>query len=200
MGFIYKITNKFNGKIYIGQTSKTLKERWKGHKFHKGCKYLNRAIKKYGQDNFTIEYICSVLKQEWINDTEILCIKQFNSLIPNGYNICIGGNAPMKNRKHTNKAKKKISKASIGKNKSNSHKQNISKSKIGILNPMFGKYGEFHHLSRKIYCKELDKVFNSIHEASRNLNLYPQNIHKVLNKIRKSTGGYTFNYIGDSNG
>ena len=25
---IYKITNKINGKIYIGQTTRTLKERW----------------------------------------------------------------------------------------------------------------------------------------------------------------------------
>ena len=31
MAYIYKITNKLNGKIYIGQTSRTVQERWKEH-------------------------------------------------------------------------------------------------------------------------------------------------------------------------
>ncbi|MBR6253163.1 MAG: GIY-YIG nuclease family protein [Clostridia bacterium] len=28
MGYIYKITNKINGKVYIGQTAKTIEERF----------------------------------------------------------------------------------------------------------------------------------------------------------------------------
>ena len=31
MGYIYKITNNINGKVYIGKTTKTVEERWKGH-------------------------------------------------------------------------------------------------------------------------------------------------------------------------
>jgi len=32
MGFIYKITNKENGMIYIGQTTQSLKDRWRQHR------------------------------------------------------------------------------------------------------------------------------------------------------------------------
>ena len=32
MGYIYKIVNDINDKIYIGQTNRTIQERWKEHK------------------------------------------------------------------------------------------------------------------------------------------------------------------------
>lgn len=52
-GKIYKITNKINGKIYVGQTTKTLEERFQKHcwgtiendKYHR-CSIYN-LIKKY---------------------------------------------------------------------------------------------------------------------------------------------------------
>lgn len=31
MGFIYKITNNENGKVYIGQTVRTIPVRWREH-------------------------------------------------------------------------------------------------------------------------------------------------------------------------
>lgn len=31
MGYIYKITNQINNKVYIGQTSRTIEKRWKDH-------------------------------------------------------------------------------------------------------------------------------------------------------------------------
>ena len=57
--YIYKITNKINKKIYIGQTTRSIEERWKGH-----CKpsmtarsLISRAIQKYGKENFIIEHV-----------------------------------------------------------------------------------------------------------------------------------------------
>ena len=97
---IYKITNKINDKIYIGQTTRNLEERWKGHKYHKGCKVLYRAIKKYGKDNFKIESICSALDEKYLDELEINFIKIFNSLSPNGYNLSLGGKAFFRGRKH----------------------------------------------------------------------------------------------------
>lgn len=40
-GIIYKITNKANSKVYIGQTVTSLKERsWKGHCTKEGCVHI----------------------------------------------------------------------------------------------------------------------------------------------------------------
>ena len=55
--YIYKITNNINGKIYIGQTN-DLKRRTQEHKHDKRKdKYLYRAIKKYGWDNFSVDIL-----------------------------------------------------------------------------------------------------------------------------------------------
>ena len=58
---IYKITNKVNGKVYIGQ-SRDIKRRWYEHRKVKGdydrhSYPLYSAIEKYGIDNFEFEII-----------------------------------------------------------------------------------------------------------------------------------------------
>lgn len=57
LGKIYRITNLVNNKIYIGQTIRDLKVRFKQHCYKKGCTYLHNAILKYGKENFKIELI-----------------------------------------------------------------------------------------------------------------------------------------------
>ena len=46
--FVYLITNTINGKRYVGQTKRTLHERWWQHTHQKNCRYLSAAINKYG--------------------------------------------------------------------------------------------------------------------------------------------------------
>ena len=48
--------------------------------------------------------------------------------------------------------------------------------------------------SKAIYCKELNKVFSSITECAKELNLNLGNIWSVLNGRIEQTGGYTFRY------
>lgn len=88
---IYKITNKINSKIYIGQ-SLNPEERFKSHCYKSQDKCLiDRAIKKYGKENFLLEILGWY---ENYNDMEKYFIKQFSSLAPYGYNIQKGGEEP----------------------------------------------------------------------------------------------------------
>lgn len=97
---IYRIYNKINGKSYVGATTWDFAHRyingkwWKyTHSFH-----LKRAVKRYGIDAFTIEILNSSIKtQEELFEQEKLYIKQYNSFIPNGYNLTLGGQSPKPN-------------------------------------------------------------------------------------------------------
>ena len=102
-GFIYKITNNLNNKVYIGQTIQKPIERFYQHCAKKCDKYIlnmviHKAIFKYGKDNFTFEVIEEVPKQQ-LNEREEYWIKYYNSYV-NGYNSTKGGqkgNKPFKN-------------------------------------------------------------------------------------------------------
>lgn len=50
-------------------------------------------------------------------------------------------------------------------------------------------------ISKKVYCKELNRIFNSQIEAARELNLSQGNISRVCRGISQTTGGYHFEYI-----
>jgi group I intron endonuclease len=112
-GIIYKITNRVNGKIYIGQTTSTLVKRWQKHQYKSHCTLLSRAIRKYGKDNFDVCTIsrCSSLKE--MNHRESYYIKLFKALSPYGYNLDSGG----KNKKMSPESRLKISMSQKGKKK-----------------------------------------------------------------------------------
>ena len=96
MGYIYKITNRISGKIYIGKTIQLDPvARWKGHKYmfsqtKGGCPALRDAVRKYGIDAFTFE-IMIICFDEDCDRWEIEYIKKFDCMAPNGYNILEGG-------------------------------------------------------------------------------------------------------------
>ena len=93
-GFIYKITNKVNGKSYIGQTIQNVKERFYQHCATKCSQailnmVIHKAITKYGKSNFTIEVIEEVESAN-LNDRERYWIRYYDSY-NNGYNSTEGG-------------------------------------------------------------------------------------------------------------
>ena len=97
VGFIYKITNLINNKIYIGQTLRTLEKRISEYKksllnkvfFNK---YLYNSFNKYGFDNFKFEVIDTASSIDELNQKEIKYISEFNSTNKNiGYNLELGG-------------------------------------------------------------------------------------------------------------
>lgn len=88
-GYIYKITNKVNGKSYIGQTRYTVEFRWRQHQHKKDNTYFHNAISKYGVENFTVETLeeCNI---EDLDSKELFYIAKYDTF-KKGYNLTIGG-------------------------------------------------------------------------------------------------------------
>lgn len=156
--FVYKITNKINGKIYIGRCSSSLKRRLTKHF---SCAKLDiktrigSAIRKYGRDNFNIECIEEVADKKTAIERETFYIRILDATNGHiGYNIIDNGHCggseyvseesklkislKNKGKKHTLEAKKKISEASKIMHTPEFDKR-ISIMMSGTNNPFYGK-------------------------------------------------------------
>lgn len=91
MHYIYKLTNKTNNKVYIGQTKDIRKRKYQ----HRKCstnKHLRNAIAKDGWDNFAFEIIDFGLNQWHADCLEINTIALHDSRnSEKGYNVSPGG-------------------------------------------------------------------------------------------------------------
>jgi len=96
-GKIYLVTNLKNKLQYVGQTTKTVKKRWKQHINSSKCStstkkkrqsYLHRAINKHGPDNFEILVLEeNINNYSLLNSLETKYIKKYKTVSPKGYNI-----------------------------------------------------------------------------------------------------------------
>jgi len=141
--YIYIIENNINGKVYIGQTiQKNPYGRWRNHiseskkENSKPC-IVDRAIKKYGENNFTFTIIEYYSTQEELNQAEIYWIAYIRKTlgIKKVYNLKDGGAigiiapetrlkisianmgriSPFKGAHHSEENKNKMSKIMTGK-------------------------------------------------------------------------------------
>jgi group I intron endonuclease len=166
MFYVYKITCLPNGKVYIGQTSRSIQRRFSEHYSSKNGSLIHKALRKYGKDNFVLEELAMCFSEEEVNKTEALAIKMFNSLHPNGYNLDRGGfqnritdetkrklsksakkrfaikeNNPMYGRKHSEETKLKLSKIHTGRKHTKETLQKLSKLNSGKNNARYGMTG-----------------------------------------------------------
>lgn len=93
-GYIYKITNQVNGKVYIGQTRQSVESRWNQHKSKArkhvdGNNHFHNAINKYGENAFKVE-ILEACNFDKLDSREIFYIAKYNSF-EEGYNTTLGG-------------------------------------------------------------------------------------------------------------
>ena len=96
---IYKVTNKINGKFYIGKhQTKKLND----HYYGSGKKLL-AAIKKYSKENFSKEILFVFETEQEMNDKEKELITEDFVKRPDTYNVGVGGEGGphFKGRKHT---------------------------------------------------------------------------------------------------
>lgn len=107
---VYIIHNIVNGKYYIGE-SMNIHKRMKFH-YYISSQLISKAIKKYGVENFSIEvYYFSAADKKFLHDMEEQMIIRYNSLTPNGYNLCSHGSG-ISGFKHSEETKRKMSESS----------------------------------------------------------------------------------------
>lgn len=166
---LYKITHVPTGRIYIGQ-SKNLRKRESSYKNSGGSgnstSVIRRAILKHGWDKFSFEVIAYATGQEYLNDTEQKAISVYGCMVPNGFNVEVGGMcSPV-----SEETKKRISDAKRGIKLSAEHKK-----KIGIGSAAYWKSAPKEKLEKNA-------------EHARNINLGKQlddSHKKALSETRK---------------
>lgn len=200
---IYKITNMINNKVYIGQTTRSLRVRWQEHCKSSNCKRLHRAIIKYNKSNFIIEKIDEANSIDELNRKEIYWVQYFKSNNRKyGYNIELGGDnktvcsltkQKLKKRKHPSSSCEDWSKKLTGikkwsnenykKPKSEKHKYNISKNQ---------------HKRTPVSQYTLDGIyiadFETIQEASDFTGIKRNSISACCTGRTKSAHGFIWKY------
>lgn len=148
---IYCITNSITNKSYIGQTRKSLEERWNEHVKEARYRRFNHkfynAIKKYPLDTWSATILETVSDETLLNEREEYWIAHYNTF-RNGYNSRSGGG---QNTHLNEEAKEKSRLAQLGEKsawfgkhhtsksiermkahiKSTEHRQNLSKASKG---------------------------------------------------------------------
>jgi group I intron endonuclease len=99
VGLVYLLTNTRNGKVYVGQTTLSLEERWRQHvKLARSNslrrQYIHNALRKYGLKVFTKAILATADNQEELDRLEQSHIEQYGSADQTkGYNqSTVGGN------------------------------------------------------------------------------------------------------------
>ena len=210
MGYIYKITNRINGCMYIGQTTRTPEYRWEQHKRNAWYEYKEayhskfyRAIRKYGTENFDLGVI-EECDNDNLNDREIYWIRYYNTFnTSHGYNCTSGGGSCYvmsdETREKISAAKSGVRNHYYGKHLSEGHRKKIGDAQRGEKANMYGK----HHTelqkrqvklaeSRPIVAFTQDgdvyMYFFSSMAASRSFQYHAGSISKCIRGISKSAG------------
>jgi group I intron endonuclease len=208
MGFIYKITNQVNGKVYVGKTEFSVEVRWKQHiadSVKTRCKDrpLYRAMNKYGLSSFSIEVLEETDKTE---ERELYWINLLQSY-SKGYNATKGGDGKRYIDYSLVKEQYEVSKTAVktaevlGIDKG--HTLKILKA-LGV-NVKSAAVLIKENKSKKVLCKELQIVFESTKEAAafvkekHNLPSSENDIRSMIarccRKQRKIACNYSWEYV-----
>lgn len=169
---VYLITS-LSGKQYVGITRYNINARWKSHiraSKNGSLLLLSKAIRKYGEENFTIELIDTAPNRRQAYILEEMYILKLNTLWPHGYNMTPKGTGAVPGK-------------SIPKSKETCIK--ISKIKTELYKDPKKREEQSKRLSEFYKTEEGKKI-----SSKRKISATQQaKMHKELNKI-KSTKEY----------
>lgn len=187
---IYLVTNKINGKQYVGQTVQTLKKRWSSHgsdaKRRRGPHALVHALVKYGKENFSIRTLKVCSTRNELNQFEKAYIVKLKTKAPNGYNITDGGDGTLgvpqtteqlqKFRKTIGNSRKGSGNSFFGKKHSTGTKKKMRMAKLGKprapgtwMGPFKWKHGtSYGYKTMKCRCVRCRKYRHDLHVRTGN--------------------------------
>jgi group I intron endonuclease len=199
---IYIFTNKISGKKYVGETL-NLYNRIGGYKrLKKSKRYFEHAMIKNGFNSFDLEvfYYPNRSKEELL-DLEELYIQVFDSIVPNGYNICPRGKDSTgipkspehaakvglahKGTKHSEETKRKIS--ITKQNPSNETRKKISNATKGNTYRRLA-------IDQLTLEGEYIKTFPSITHAASETGCGITSINNMLCDRAKTSNGFKWRY------
>lgn len=189
-GIIYKITNKINGKIYIGQTIRPFNKRYPGNNIQNTCnRHLKNSIKKYGIENFDVVKILDIaFSKTELDIKEDFYISYYDSCNKTkGYNKQSGGS----NGIPTEETRKKQSLSHLGK-------------QLGENNPFFGKThseevrkflseknkGRIPHMKGKHHTEHTKKLLREKLSGSNHPNYGKKLSNETKSNISKAKMGH----------
>lgn len=207
---IYKLTSPSN-KVYIGQ-SVDVANRLSKHKCmsHNHKTKLGAAIRKYGWENFKIEYLFKTEDRTNIKDILNQLEKDFINLyncVTNGYNLMTGGDSSL----HSKESIEKIS--TYSKNKSPEHIEKLRQTSLNRYKEQPMKDSTKQKIReanksrmRKVYKYDSEdnfiKEYECINDAARDLHESKGTIKTKSNRIgecchnkRKSFFKYKFSFV-----
>ena len=214
---VYGHINKVNGKIYIGMTCMRPEVRWgrDGDGYKRQSRFYEE-IKHFGWDNFIHIVFETGLCPEAASEIEQDLIKEFNTYDPGcGYNYKHGGQYQTESvRKQIGESERGEKHHYYGKHRDEETRKKISESLSGENHPCYGKHlpeitrkriGDAHrgkpnnasYTMQRIRCIETGRIFNSICEAEREMNISHVLILRVLNGKMTQTHGYRFERVGE---
>lgn len=201
MAYIYKITNKINGKSYIGKTEKLNPfDRFEEHLREKNkdrCKDrpLYRALNKYGLESFYFEVLEETDRPE---DREMFYISQFETYGSKGYNATRGGDG----KKYVDETEVLEAYFSLKILKDVAKHLNICTDTVRAILRKYHvvRFSPFAGLEKKV--KQIDAitgevlmVFNSTVEAGQYISKPSGHISTVCCGKRRTAYGYKWEYV-----
>lgn len=220
---VYKHQNKINGKIYIGITMQEPERRWGNNGInYKTSPHFYAAIQKYGWNNFDHDILFKNLTHDEACSKEQELIEYYNSMNREfGYNSTSGGDVFIMNEETKQKIshsmmgntnglghpcsdekKRKISESQKGRTFTEEHKQKLSTAAkqrhVPCSEEKKKKLSQNYPNKRKVYCEELDIIYESVQECGRQLGIPATNITKLCNGKGKTLKGYHLRYYNDT--
>jgi len=163
---------KDNDKIvYIGYTTRSLHNRWRHHK----NTYPDRA-------RLVIELIQETDNKDQAKALEILFIKQYNTLVPNGLNIALG---------HANNDGKKLTE--YGKNTRFGFRARTKEEELKRKTKAATATSKA--CSKPVICMNTGIKYPSARACAKALGLQPSSLSLVLRGLRPHTKGLKFKFI-----